>query len=117
MRRRVPRCVVCGMVIPPLSRDRGSPVHSQECGRVLLERILISVPGVIDLLPDEWRGDRNGGTALPEDHSKVRRARVKAAEPLPPRVELTDEQLDEIADEFSWVPARDLGPRCGGAID
>ncbi len=56
--KRGPRrkCVACGKPIsgPPLDHV---PFHSQACARVLLQRILISVPGVIELLPREWRAD------------------------------------------------------------
>lgn len=49
------RCVACG------TRRTGAfaavPYHSQACARLLLQRILVAVPGVIDLLPAEWRAD------------------------------------------------------------
>lgn len=49
------RCVACGAAIS--GEYIGQPFHSQACARVLLQRILLSVPGVIELLPREWRCD------------------------------------------------------------
>lgn len=54
-RRTRARCVACGKPIG--GEFAGQPFHSQACSRLLLQRILISVPGVIDLLPPEWRAD------------------------------------------------------------
>lgn len=49
------KCVVCGKSIGyPFV---GQPYHSQACARLLLQRLLVAVPGVIDLLPPKWRAD------------------------------------------------------------
>jgi hypothetical protein len=52
------KCVTCGK--PCGGEFAAQPYHSQACARVLLTRILIAVPGVVDLLPAEWRADRSG---------------------------------------------------------
>lgn len=49
------RCVVCGK--PVGSAFAGQPFHSQACARVLLQRILVAVPGIVELLPRQWRKD------------------------------------------------------------
>jgi hypothetical protein len=54
----IPKCIVCGKRIPPEFRgtkEHAPLVHSQACARVLLQRILISVPDVASLLPAQWR--------------------------------------------------------------
>ena len=71
-RERVPRCVVCRRPIPLERRASDSPVHSLECANILLSRILVAVPGVIDLLPSQWRADINTKFELPADHNLVR---------------------------------------------
>ena len=72
----VPRCIVCRARIPTYMR--ALPEHSQECARLLLQRILVSIPGVLDILPEQWRGDRHVDVQLPDDHSLLRRARFRA---------------------------------------
>lgn len=43
----------------------GEPFHSQACAKLLLLRLLASVPGVLDLLPPKWKlGDAGDITAL-----------------------------------------------------
>lgn len=49
-----PKCVACGRAFRPVTDE---PIHSQACAKLLLLRILASVPGVVDLLPPEWRKD------------------------------------------------------------
>lgn len=53
----IPKCIVCGKRIPPeyRTKDHAPLFHSQACARVLLQRILISVPDVATLLPMQWR--------------------------------------------------------------
>ena len=55
MTRRA-KCVACGK--PCGGEFAQQPFHSQACARTLLARILIAVPGVVELLPPEWRADR-----------------------------------------------------------
>jgi hypothetical protein len=54
----IPKCIVCGKRIPSYFRsNKEAPAlfHSQACARVLLLRILASVPDVAMLLPTQWR--------------------------------------------------------------
>lgn len=75
-----PKCVVCSTRVPvPMRASLGGLVHSQECAFVLLARIIEAVPGVVELLPPQWRGDVNADAELPETHSKARRERAKAS--------------------------------------
>lgn len=78
MRTRIPRCVVCGKPVPPAMRDRGLPIHAQECAVFLVERLVAAEPRVLDLLPDEYRADRRDDALLPEDCRVARNRRWQA---------------------------------------
>lgn len=54
-----PKCVACGKPFRPAADE---PYHSQACARLLLQRILLSVPGVVELLPRGWRKDLDAAT-------------------------------------------------------
>ena len=91
MKPRRPRCVVCAQPIDQRGEYAGQPFHSQACARVLLQRILIAIPGVVDLLPEEWRADKHDPKAVrlarklealgewkPKPHRMAERARRSA---------------------------------------
>ena len=57
-----PKCAACGKPISKAFSEyterqigMATPVHSQACAMLLVCRITVAVPGIVELLPPQWQ--------------------------------------------------------------